>query len=100
MIPGGKVVQTGKNAARERSRVKDLRTGFSSLQSLIPNVPPDTKLSKLDILILATNYIKFLSDILDEDGDSVSAEETDARAQKESPAVPKYLHPVKVSTGY
>lgn len=92
------MVHTGKNAARERSRVKDLRNGFSSLQSLIPNVPPDTKLSKLDILILATNYIKFLSDLLDED--NVGAEEADVRVQKDSPAVHKYLHPVKVSSSY
>ena len=58
-------VCVAKNAARERTRVKELRDGFLQLQSLIPNIPPDTKLSKLDVLILATIYIKHLSKILD-----------------------------------
>ena len=56
--------ETAKNAARERTRVKSLRDAFSRLQSLIPNVPPDTKLSKLDVLILASSYIRHLTDLL------------------------------------
>lgn len=54
-----------KNAERERSRVKSLRNAFQTLQSCLPSVPPDTKLSKLDILILATNYISILMQTLD-----------------------------------
>lgn len=53
-----------KNAARERTRVKELRDGFLKLQSLIPNNPSGTKLSKLDILVLSTLYIKHLSSLL------------------------------------
>uniref|UniRef100_A0A3B3S1F8 Transcription factor 24 n=1 Tax=Paramormyrops kingsleyae TaxID=1676925 RepID=A0A3B3S1F8_9TELE len=45
------------NAARERSRVQTLRHAFLELQRTLPSVPPDTKLSKLDLLILATTYI-------------------------------------------
>lgn len=56
-----------RNADRERNRVKSLRTAFQTLQSCIPSVPPDTKLSKLDILILATNYIAQLSALLEND---------------------------------
>jgi hypothetical protein len=95
-------METGKNAARERDRVKDLRNGFSSLQSLIPNVPPDTKLSKLDILILATNYIRYLGDILEPnpvvDAEDVITEghQNVSRDGSES-GDKKYLHPVKVS---
>lgn len=56
--------ETAKNAARERTRVKSLRDAFCRLQSLIPNVPPDTKLSKLDVLILASSHIRHLTDLL------------------------------------
>lgn len=57
------------NAARERSRVKTLRTAFLELQRTLPAVPPDTKLSKLDVLVLATTYIAHLMSALHEDGD-------------------------------
>uniref|UniRef100_A0A8C5GQ13 BHLH domain-containing protein n=1 Tax=Gouania willdenowi TaxID=441366 RepID=A0A8C5GQ13_GOUWI len=62
------------NAARERSRVQTLRNAFLELQRTLPSVPPDTKLSKLDVLILATTYIAHLTRTLQEEG---------------------YLHPVK-----
>ncbi|XP_060600756.1 transcription factor 24-like [Ruditapes philippinarum] len=57
------------NAARERSRVKTLRSAFLELQRTLPAVPPDTKLSKLDVLVLATTYIAHLMSALQEDGD-------------------------------
>lgn len=84
-----KTVFTAKNAERERSRVKSLRSAFQSLQSCLPSVPPNTKLSKLDVLILATNYISYLSKLLtnDEDGNGMKAVfDCDL----------KLLHPVKV----
>ena len=56
-----------RNAARERYRVKSLRNAFQNLQKCLPSVPPNTKLSKLDVLILATTYISHLSRILSED---------------------------------
>ncbi|XP_054720415.1 transcription factor 24-like isoform X2 [Uloborus diversus] len=56
-----------RNAARERYRVKSLRNAFQNLQQCLPSVPPNTKLSKLDVLILATTYISHLSKILSED---------------------------------
>ena len=77
--PLGKVNETAKNAARERTRVKSLRDAFSRLQSLIPNVPPDTKLSKLDVLILASSYIRHLSDLLNY-GDTITPTTTTAEA--------------------
>ncbi|XP_076191375.1 transcription factor 23 [Aptenodytes patagonicus] len=53
-----------QNAARERSRVRALRQAFLSLQAALPAVPPGTKLSKLDVLVLATSYIAHLSHAL------------------------------------
>ncbi|GAA6218601.1 transcription factor 24-like [Lates japonicus] len=76
-----------ENAARERSRVRNLRQAFHSLQAALPSVPPDTKLSKLDVLVLATNYIAYLTETLDQGG--IVAEHT-------LPSRPGgYLHPVK-----
>ncbi|XP_023270885.1 transcription factor 24-like [Seriola lalandi dorsalis] len=76
-----------ENAARERSRVRNLRQAFHSLQAALPSVPPDTKLSKLDVLVLATNYIAYLTETLDQGG--IVAEHT------LSSRPGGYLHPVK-----
>ncbi|XP_061563502.1 transcription factor 23-like [Cololabis saira] len=76
-----------ENAARERSRVRSLRQAFHSLQAALPSVPRDTKLSKLDVLVLATNYIAYLTEILDQGG---------SVAEQILPSRPGgYLHPVK-----
>ncbi|XP_008287086.1 transcription factor 24 [Stegastes partitus] len=76
-----------ENAARERSRVRNLRQAFHSLQAALPSVPPDTKLSKLDVLVLATNYIAYLTETLDQGG---------TLAEHSLPSRPGgYLHPVK-----
>lgn len=75
-----------ENAARERSRVRNLRQAFHSLQAALPSVPPDTKLSKLDVLVLATNYIAFLTESLDQEG--LSEHSLPSRAGGN-------LHPVK-----
>ncbi|XP_045109842.1 uncharacterized protein LOC123503836 isoform X2 [Portunus trituberculatus] len=58
---------TSKNALRERTRVESLRKAYMELQAAIPSVPPNTKLSKLDVLVLATTYISHLSQLLQED---------------------------------
>ncbi|CAK7289794.1 Transcription factor 24 [Vulpes lagopus] len=93
--PGGGGARLGggrpaaANAARERSRVQTLRHAFLELQRTLPSVPPDTKLSKLDVLLLATTYIAHLTRSLQDDA--------------EAPADPAlgalrgdgYLHPVK-----
>ncbi|GIY44281.1 transcription factor 24 [Caerostris darwini] len=99
-----------RNAARERYRVKSLRNAFQNLQQCLPSVPPNTKLSKLDVLILATTYISHLSRILNEDqevntengfsmndfitmeGSFASVAETDVRSLSWEKS---YLHPVK-----
>ncbi|XP_020010568.2 transcription factor 23 [Castor canadensis] len=57
----GRSEASPQNAARERSRVRTLRQAFLTLQAALPAVPPDTKLSKLDVLVLATSYIAHLT---------------------------------------
>lgn len=94
--PGGVAARSGggrpaaANAARERSRVQTLRHAFLELQRTLPSVPPDTKLSKLDVLLLATTYIAHLTRSLQDD--------TDAPGDPSLGALrgDGYLHPVKV----
>ncbi|XP_044864816.1 transcription factor 23 isoform X1 [Mauremys mutica] len=76
-----------ENAARERSRVRTLRQAFLALQAALPSVPPDTKLSKLDVLVLATSYIAHLTHTLHQGQPPPEAAPL-ARA-------PSFLHPMK-----
>lgn len=89
---------TSRNAARERSRVRSLRSAFQALQSSLPSVPPNTKLSKLDILVLASNYIAHLGALLSDEeqqhSDDSSADDSPVR-EVESTNSRSYLHPVK-----
>lgn len=89
--------ETAKNAARERTRVKSLRLGFQRLQTSLPSVPRDTKLSKLDVLILATNYISHLTKVLAESEEQTSGPEspTAEDLQSTASALPKFMHPIK-----
>ncbi|XP_072269396.1 transcription factor 24 [Pyxicephalus adspersus] len=92
------------NAARERNRVQTLRHAFLELQRTLPSVPPDTKLSKLDVLILATTYIAHLTRSLQEEDDS-SHNHPSTSPSSSSSLSPDllgslhsgdgYLHPVK-----
>lgn len=91
-----KAVPTAKNAERERSRVRSLRSAFQTLQSCLPSVPPDTKLSKLDILILATNYIAQLMATLEENTDISFRTIPDLVVHRRSMGYVKYYHPIKV----
>ncbi|XP_001378934.3 transcription factor 24 [Monodelphis domestica] len=77
------------NAARERSRVQTLRHAFLELQRTLPSVPPDTKLSKLDVLLLATTYIAHLTRSLQDEEDAPSDPGLGALRGD------GYLHPVK-----
>ncbi|XP_047669865.1 transcription factor 23 isoform X2 [Tachysurus fulvidraco] len=86
-VRASKTQNSPENAARERSRVRNLRQAFQSLQAALPSVPPDTKLSKLDVLVLATNYIAHLTETLDQ-----GAAGSDHAALQRAEG---YLHPVK-----
>uniref|UniRef100_T1GXV3 BHLH domain-containing protein n=1 Tax=Megaselia scalaris TaxID=36166 RepID=T1GXV3_MEGSC len=50
---------------KERRRTLSINTAFSSLRNRIPNVPSDTKMSKIKTLKLAILYIEYLGKILD-----------------------------------
>uniref|UniRef100_A0A3Q3G3L2 Heart- and neural crest derivatives-expressed protein 2 n=1 Tax=Labrus bergylta TaxID=56723 RepID=A0A3Q3G3L2_9LABR len=68
--PGGLVPGPGRRPTanrKERRRTQSINSAFAELRECIPNVPADTKLSKIKTLRLATSYISYLMDILDKD---------------------------------
>lgn len=52
---------------KERRRTVSINSAFANLRGCIPNVPSDTKLSKIKTLRLATSYIAYLMDVLNKD---------------------------------
>ncbi|XP_033645330.1 transcription factor 21-like [Asterias rubens] len=62
-----KPLQRNAANARERCRMRVLSKAFTRLKTSLPWVPPDTKLSKLDTLRLASSYISHLRKILEDD---------------------------------
>lgn len=53
------------HATRERIRVEAFNVSFAQLRKLLPTLPPDKKLSKIEILRLAICYIAYLNHVLD-----------------------------------
>lgn len=53
------------HATRERIRVEAFNVAFAQLRHLLPTLPPDKKLSKIEILRLAICYIAYLNHVLD-----------------------------------
>uniref|UniRef100_A0A1B0FJ07 BHLH domain-containing protein n=1 Tax=Glossina morsitans morsitans TaxID=37546 RepID=A0A1B0FJ07_GLOMM len=53
------------HATRERIRVEAFNVSFAELRKLLPTLPPDKKLSKIEILKLAICYIAYLNHILE-----------------------------------
>ncbi|XP_062391744.1 heart- and neural crest derivatives-expressed protein 1-like [Sardina pilchardus] len=49
---------------KERRRTENINIAFAELRDCIPNVPSDTKLSKIKTLRLATSYISYLMNVL------------------------------------
>lgn len=49
---------------RERQRMHKLNNAFQALQEVIPHVRAENKLSKIETLTLAKNYIKSLTSII------------------------------------
>lgn len=50
----------GQANKRERVRTENVNVGFDNLRKLIPTEPEDRKLSKIEVLRLATSYINHL----------------------------------------
>ena len=53
------------HACRERIRVEAFNVAFAELRKLLPTLPPDKKLSKIEILRLAICYISYLNHVLE-----------------------------------
>ncbi|KAI2805509.1 Transcription factor 15 [Blomia tropicalis] len=49
--------------ARERDRTESVNYAFTQLRSLLPTDPPNRKLSKIEVLRLATSYIEHLDNV-------------------------------------
>ncbi|XP_050691744.1 SH3 and multiple ankyrin repeat domains protein 1-like [Eriocheir sinensis] len=61
----GRVVRRKSSAnKKERRRTQSINNAFAELRECIPNVPADTKLSKIKTLRLATSYIAYLMEVL------------------------------------
>ncbi|RWS28656.1 Transcription factor 15-like protein [Leptotrombidium deliense] len=50
--------------ARERDRTQSVNDAFAVLRTRIPTEPEDRKLSKIEVLRLATSYINHLSNVI------------------------------------
>ncbi|XP_067410783.1 helix-loop-helix protein 2-like [Emydura macquarii macquarii] len=53
------------HATRERSRVEAFNMAYGELRQLLPTLPPNKKLSKIEVLRLAICYISYLNHVLD-----------------------------------
>ncbi|XP_048399645.1 heart- and neural crest derivatives-expressed protein 2-like [Stegostoma tigrinum] len=67
---------------KERRRTESINSAFAELRECIPNVPADTKLSKIKTLRLATSYIAYLMDTLSKDSQVGEAEAFKADLKK------------------
>ncbi|XP_064201247.1 heart- and neural crest derivatives-expressed protein 2-like [Anguilla rostrata] len=81
----------GKARRKERRRTQNINSAFAELRDCIPNVPADTKLSKIKTLRLASSYIAYLMDLLDKDDQNGETEafkaeftKTDFKKEEES----------------
>ncbi|MBN3276874.1 HAND1 protein, partial [Polyodon spathula] len=72
----------GAGPKKERRRTESINSAFAELRECIPNVPADTKLSKIKTLRLATSYIAYLMDVLAKDSHSEETEGFKAEIKK------------------
>lgn len=66
---GDPPIQRNLANRKERKRTETMNSAFEDLRQHIPNVPVDTKLSKIKTLRLAISYIRYLMDVLEETKD-------------------------------
>lgn len=79
---GSRSQSRGSMNSRERWRQQNVNGAFTELRRLIPTHPPERKLSKNEILRLATKYIHFLGQVLqdqDRDREDHESRETDCK---------------------
>ncbi|KAM4826988.1 heart- and neural crest derivatives-expressed protein 1 [Thomomys bottae] len=82
--PGGSRLGRRKTSGpkKERRRTESINSAFAELRECIPNVPADTKLSKIKTLRLATSYIAYLMDVLAKDAQAGDPEAFKAELKK------------------
>ncbi|KAM9330093.1 heart- and neural crest derivatives-expressed protein 2 [Gastrophryne carolinensis] len=78
------VKRRGTANRKERRRTQSINSAFAELRECIPNVPADTKLSKIKTLRLATSYIAYLMDLLAKDDQHGETEAFKADLKKTS----------------
>lgn len=61
---------------RERRRMESINHAFDGLRHLVPTMAYEKRLSKVDTLRQAINYIHYLKDILSSDGGTVSTDQS------------------------
>ncbi|NP_001079108.1 heart- and neural crest derivatives-expressed protein 2 [Xenopus laevis] len=76
------VKRRGTANRKERRRTISINSAFAELRECIPNVPADTKLSKIKTLRLATSYIAYLMDLLAKDDQNGETEAFKAEIKK------------------
>ncbi|CAM5159619.1 unnamed protein product [Natator depressus] len=72
----------GVGPKKERRRTESINSAFAELRECIPNVPADTKLSKIKTLRLATSYIAYLMEVLAKDSQAGETEGFKAELKK------------------
>ena len=66
--------RTIKRNERERNRVQNLNSSFEVLRQNIPGAAPMKKISKIQILHQAVNYIQYLHQMIERTGQGVKTE--------------------------
>lgn len=94
--PVVRVVKRSSANKKERRRTQSINNAFSDLRDCIPNVPSDTKLSKIKTLRLATSYIGYLMTVLDTDDPGTDGFKADLSAhtsrRSSSGGAPRHPH--------
>ncbi|KAL8581534.1 hypothetical protein ACOMHN_042926 [Nucella lapillus] len=70
-FPEAKPVSVSRRNARERNRVKLVNLGFDTLREYVPNGKKNRKMSKVDTLRSAVDYIRQLQELIDEHDDKM-----------------------------
>ncbi len=67
-LPNGEPIKRVSANKKERRRTQSINNAFSDLRNRIPQIPSDTKLSKIKTLKLATQYIQHLMRRIQDNG--------------------------------
>ncbi|VDN22474.1 unnamed protein product [Cylicostephanus goldi] len=86
-IERARMIRRDKANARERRRMNNLNDALEHLRTILPVVPDEPKLTKIETLRVAQGYITYLSSILGNESYPSTAENTPYT----SPAYPQLV---------